>query len=89
MTIGRFRNLHLPQEVLKNQNGYKKILAEEFLDIQLLTKVEANLIGGNLENWKLIFTSERGKIYIFLNLPKSDQKLDKFEATSDFDRNKL
>ena len=89
MTIGLFRDLNLPHEVLKDQKGYKKNLAEEFLNVQLLTKVEVNLIEGNLEKWKLIFNSERGKNYIFLNLARSQQKIEKFESTSDVDRDKL
>ena len=67
----------------------KKNLAEEFLNVQLLTKVEAHLIEGNLEKWKLIFNSERGKNDIFLNLARSEQKIEEFKSTSDVDREKL
>ena len=89
MTIGLFRGLKLPNVVLKNQNGYKKKIAEEYLDINLLTKVEAQLIDGNLEKWVLKFASETGNNYIFLNLVKSEQSVLDFESTSDVDREKL
>ena len=89
MTIGLFRDLNLPHEVLKDQKGYNKNLAEEFLNVQLLTKVEAHLIDGNLEKWKLIFNSEGGKNDIFLNLAISEQKVEKYKSTSDVDRDKL
>ena len=89
MTIGLFRGLKLPNVVLKNQNGYKKKIAEEYLDINLLTKVEAQLIDGNLEKWVLKFASETSNNYIFLNLVKSEQSVLDFESTSDVDRQKL
>ena len=89
MTIGVFRDLNLPHEVLKYQKGYKKKLAEDFLNVQLLTKVEAHLIEGNLEKWKLIFNNEGGKNDIFLNLAISEQKVEKYKSTSDVDRDKL
>ena len=88
-TIGLFRNMNLPHEVLKDQNGYKRNLAEEFLNVQLLTKVAAHLIEGNLEKWKLIFKSERGKNYNFSNLAGSEQKVHKFKCTSDVEREAL
>ena len=89
MTIGLFKGLKLPKEVLNNQTGYKKILAEEYLDINLLTRVEAHLIGGNLLKWELIFSSERGKTHIFLSLSQGEQKIENFRSTSKIDSEKL
>ena len=43
------------RDVIKIQFGYKKIVGEKFLKINLLTNVKGQLMNENLEKWMLMF----------------------------------
>ena len=89
MTVGKFKNLDVPEEITKTQYGYKKMLAEEYLKINILTNVKVDLINEHLEQWALKFHKKNKLIFITVNLEEKYQYIMDFDANSSDDRNKL
>ena len=89
MTVGKFKNLDVPEEITKTQYGYKKILAEEYLKINILTNVKVDLINEHMEQWALKFHKKDKLIFITVNLEEKYQYIMDFDANSSDDRNKL
>ena len=54
------------RDVIKIQFGYKKIVGEKFLKINLLTNVKGQLMNENLEKWMLMFCDDENKIKVHL-----------------------
>ena len=62
---------NLPQEVVKDQyNPILRQLAEEFIDVSLLTNgtITVSLIDGDLKLWEVKFETRDGKSSVCLKL---------------------
>ena len=86
MTVGKFKNLNVPEEITKTQYGYKKMLAEEYLKINILTKVKVDLINEHLDQWALEFHTKNKLIFITVNLEEKYQYIMDYDANSSIHR---
>ena len=82
MTIGIIKGLTFPNSVLQSQLGYKKKVAEEFVEVNLLSNAEAYLINGKLESWLVQFSIERSENIICLNAEENNEFVKSFESNS-------
>ena len=82
MTIGIIKGLTFPNSVLQYQLGYKKKVAEEFVEVNLLSNAEAYLINGKLESWLVQFSIERSENIICLNAEENNEFVKSFESNS-------
>ena len=80
MTVGIIRGVKFPKSVMQSQQGYKKKIAEEFVEVNLLTNAEAHLINGKLEDCLVQFSIGRSENIICLNA--KDKYVRSFESNS-------
>ena len=81
-TVGILLRSNLPYPVTEPQYGYKKLLAEEYLDVCLLTKVHAELVDDNLEEWILKFKCNSQETTIHLKLSDGNEHVTYFNSHS-------
>ena len=81
-TVGILLRTNLPYTVVEPQNGHKKLIAEEFLDVHLLTNVHAELVDGNLEEWILKFGCNSQETIIHLKLSEGNEHVRYFNSRS-------
>ena len=89
MTVGKFKKLNVPEVITKIHFGYEKMLAEEFLKINILTTVKVELMNEHLEHWELEFDRKNKKIIICVNLEERNQYIVKFETNCNEKKMKL
>ena len=84
MTVGVLCGCNLPSQVLDSQFGYHKQLAEEYLDVNLLTNqnIQANLVNGVLDEWIITFQSDSFKSFVQLDLRKNGQSIKLVDSDS-------
>lgn len=81
-TVGILLRSNLPYPVVEPQYGHNKLLAEEFLDVCLLTKVHAELVDDNLEEWILKFECNSQETIIHLKLSGGNEHVRYFNSRS-------
>ena len=82
MTIGIVKGLNFPSSVTNSQLGYKKKIAEQFIEVNLLTSAEAHLNNGRLENWLVKFSIDKSESIICLNVEVNNEYVSSFKSNS-------
>lgn len=91
MTVGILIKHNLPREIVEINTGFKKQLAEDYLDINLLTKkgIQAELLDGKLEHWKIDFSLHSSKSSLTVILKETRQYLETVQSNSMDQQRKL
>ena len=89
MSIGIIKGLTFPNSVMQSQLSYKKKIAEEFVEVNLLSKAKAYHINGKLEKWLVQFLIERSLNIIGLNAEENNEFVKSFESNSSEQYKKL
>ena len=83
-TVGILHGSYLPNPVIRPQFGHKKLLAEEFLDVSLLTNIHAELVNDNHEEWILTFECSSQETIIHFELSKGNEYQHRLRRDSRF-----